>query len=133
MKRLLAIVLAMVYVLGLTACSTANNDDVTNIPPTNPFEHDLSVAGELKLSGHTEKDIVFVVSTIIHTNSENISVTNNGDSALNIYLYNNGEVIREISLNSGATDTFTGLNGKNEYQIGISANDPPQFDLSLTD
>lgn len=91
--------------------------DVTIIPPTTPLEHDLSVAGDLKLSEHIEKDIVFVASPIIHTNSEKISITNNGDSALNIYLYNNGEAIREFSLDSGATDTFTGLNGKNAYQI----------------
>lgn len=107
--------------------------DVTIIPPTTPLEHDLSVVGDLKLSDHIEKDIVFVASPIIHTNSEEISVTNNGDSALNIYLYNNGEAIREFSLDSGTTDTFTGLNGKNEYQIGVSANDSIQFDLTVTD
>lgn len=107
--------------------------EVTIIPPTTPLEHDLSVAGDLKLSEHIEKDIVFVASPIIHTNSEEISVTNNGDSVLNIYLYNNGEAIREFSLDSGATDTFTGLNGKNEYQIGVSANDSIRFDLTVTD
>lgn len=107
--------------------------DVTIIPPTTPLEHDLSVAGDLKLSEHIEKDIVFVASPIIHTNSEKISITNNGDSALNIYLYNNGEAIREFSLDSGATDTFTGLNGKNAYQIGASADDSILIDLTITD
>lgn len=107
--------------------------NVTIIPPTTPLEHDLSVAGDLNLSEHIEKDIVFVASPIIHTNSEKISVTNNGDSALNIYLYNNGEAIREFSLDSGATDTFTGLNGKNAYQIGASADDSILIDLTITD
>ena len=59
--------------------------------------------------------------------------TNNGDSVLNIYLYNNGEAIREFSLNSGSTDTFTGLNGKNSYQIGVSTDDSILIDLTITD
>lgn len=107
--------------------------NVKVIPPATSLEHDLSIAGDLQLSEHIEKDTVFVASSIIQTNSEKISVTNNGNYAINIYLYNNGEVIREISLDSGATDTFTGLNGKNEYQIGVSANDSIQFHLTITD
>jgi len=107
--------------------------DVTIISPTTPLEHDLSVAGDLKLSEHIEKDTVFVASSNIYTNSEKISVTNNGDSVLNIYLYNNREAIREFSLNSGSTDTVTGLNGKNSYQIGVSADDSILIDLTITD
>lgn len=107
--------------------------DVTIIPPTTPLEHDLSVAGNLKLSEHIEKDTVFIASPIIHTNSEKIAVTNNGESMLNIYLYNNDEVIREFSLAGGETDTFTGLNRKNSYQIGVSADDSILIDLTITD
>ena len=107
--------------------------DVTIIPPTTPLEHDLSVAGNLKLSEHIEKDTVFIASPIIHTNSEKIAVTNNGESMLNIYLYNNDEVIREFSLASGETDTFTGLNRKNSYQIGVSADDSILIYLTITD
>ena len=106
---------------------------VTIIAPTTPVVHELSVAGDLKLSEHIEKDTVFVASSDIYTNSEKIAVTNNGESMLNIYLYNNDEVIREFSLASGETDTFTGLNRKNSYQIGVSADDSILIDLTITD
>ena len=38
---------------------------------------------------------------------------------LNINLYNNGEAIREFSLNSGATDTFTGRMEKMSIRLAL--------------
>ena len=96
-------------------------------------EHDLSSAGELVVSETIEKDEVFIVSPDVCTNSEEISVTNNGTEALTIYLYNFGEVIRQMSLAAGDTKVIDGLSGAFPYKIGISAEDSVQVELVVTD
>lgn len=96
-------------------------------------EHDLSSAGELVVSERIEKDEVFIVSPDVCTNSEEISVTNNGTEDLTIYLYNFGEVIRQMSLAAGDTKVIDGLSGAFPYKIGISAEDSVQVELVVTD
>ena len=96
-------------------------------------EHDLSSAGKLVVSERIEKDEVFIVSPDVCTNSEEISVTNNGTEDLTIYLYNFGEVIRQMSLAAGDTKVIDGLSGAFPYKIGISAEDSVQVELVVTD
>lgn len=95
-------------------------------------EHDLSSAGELVVSETIEKDEVFIVSPDVCTNSEEISVTNNGTKDLTIYLYNFGEVIRQMSLIAGDTKVIDGLSGAFPYKLGVSAEDSVQVELIVT-
>ncbi len=96
-------------------------------------EHDLSSAGELVVSEMIEKDEIFIVSPDVCTNSEEISVTNNGTEDLTIYLYNFGEVIRQMSLTAGDTKVIDGLSGAFPYKLGVSAEDSVQVELVVTD
>lgn len=96
-------------------------------------EHDLSSAGELVVSETIEKDEVFIVSPDVCTNSEEISVTNNGTEDLTIYLYNFGEIIRQMSLIAGDTKVIDGLSGAFPYKLGVSAEDSVQVELIVTD
>lgn len=96
-------------------------------------EHDLSSAGELVVSEMIEKDEIFIVSPDVCTNSEEISVTNNGIEDLTIYLYNFGEVIRQMSLAAGDTKVIDGLSGAFPYKIGVSAEETMQVELVVTD
>ncbi len=96
-------------------------------------EHDLSSAGELVVSETIEEGEVFIISPDVCTNSEEISVTNNGTEDLTIYLYNFGEVIRQMSLAGGETKVIDGLSGAFPYKIGVSAEDSVQVELVVTD
>ena len=96
-------------------------------------EHDLSSVGELVVSETIEKDEVFIVSPDVCTNSEEISVTNNGTEDLTIYLYNFGEVIRQMSLIAGDTKVIDGLSEAFPYKLGVSAEDSVQVELIVTD
>lgn len=96
-------------------------------------EHDLSSAGELMVSETVEKGEVFIISPDVCTNSEEISVTNNGTEDLTIYLYNFGEVIRQMSLTAGDTKVIDGLSGAFPYKLGVSAEDSVQVELVVTD
>ena len=96
-------------------------------------EHDLSNAGELVVSEAIEKDEVFIISPDVCTNSEEISVTNNGTEDLTVYLYNFGEVVRQMSLAAGDTKVIDGLNGAYPYKVGVSAEVDTQIELTITD
>ena len=50
-----------------------------------------------------------------------------------MYLYNFGEVIRQMSLSAGETKVFDGLNSIFPYKIGVSAEDSVQVELVVTD
>ena len=96
-------------------------------------EHDLSSAGKLVVSEMIKKDEVFIISPDVCTNSEEISVTNNGTVDLTVYLYNFGEVVRQVSLAAGDTKVIDGLNGAFPYKVGVSAEVDTQIELTITD
>ena len=96
-------------------------------------EHDLSKDGELHVSKTIEKDEVFIISPDVCTNSEEISVTNNGTVDLTVYLYNFGEVVRQMSLAAGDTKVIDGLNAAFPYKVGVSAEVNTQIELTITD
>lgn len=95
--------------------------------------HDLSSDGELLVSETIKKDEAFIISPAVYTNSEEISVTNNGTEDLTVYLYNFGVEIRQMSLASGDAIVFDGLNGTFPYKVGVSAEVSTQIDLTITD
>ena len=96
-------------------------------------EHDLSSAGELVVSEKIKKDEVFIISPDVCTNSEEIAVTNNGTVDLTVYLYNFGDVVRQMSLVAGDTKVIDGLNGAFPYNVGVSAEMDTQIELTITD
>ncbi len=96
-------------------------------------EHDLSSAGELVVSEKIKKDEVFIISPDVCTNSEEIAVTNNGTVDLTVYLYNFGDVVRQMSLVAGDTKVIDGLNGAFPYKVGVSAEMDTQIELTITD
>jgi len=96
-------------------------------------EHDLSAEGPLEIAEQIENGEICLVSTGVFTNSEEISVTNNGDEELTIYLYVFGDEVRRVSLSGNTTKTIDGLTNSNPYRIGISAENEVQVHLTVTE
>ena len=96
-------------------------------------EHNLSSDGNLQILENVEKDKIFIISSDVCTNNEEISVKNNGTEDLTVYLYNFGEVIRQMSLAAGDTKVIDGLNGAFPYKVGVSAEVDTQIELTITD
>ncbi len=96
-------------------------------------EYDLSSEGEMLVSEKIEANEVFIIAPDVCTNSEEISVTNNSEADLTVYLYRRQDVIRQMSLSEGETKVFDGLNSIYPYKIGVSAEDSVQVELVITD
>ena len=139
MKKYIALVLAVVCVLGLVGCGQqSDNNDIS--------KNDLSVSG-----ANLNEDVNFEVaadnSEIQHTtdsfvtNTEKIcvSVSNLGDeSKIEVYLYNADDIetpIRTATLSANEkSTTFTGLSSRFAYRIGASVEDTTEsITLLITD
>lgn len=105
----------------------------TNTTDKDEVIYDLSNTGELTISEFIEKNKVFVSTMSVRTNTEEITIKNNSDEDLTIYLYCNGEVIRQMSLAVGNTKTVDGLNGALAYEVGVIIENSVQVDLLITD
>lgn len=91
------------------------------------MRHDLSKDGSLRVSATADGGDPFMVADAITTNSEKISIANHGDGQINAYLYADTDletVIRELVIDSGKTESFTGLNSRLLYRVALSIDNP---------
>lgn len=75
-----------------------------------------------------------MVADAIATNSEKISITNHGDGQINAYLYADPDLetaIRELSIDSDKTESFTGLTSRLLYRVALSINKPGKIEVTL--
>ena len=96
-------------------------------------EHDLSVDGSLEIAEQIAGAEIFLVPMGVYTNSEKITVTNNGDEELTIYLYVFGDEVRRMSLSGNTTKTIDGLTNTHPYRIGISTENEVQVHLTVSE
>ena len=98
------------------------------------MRHDLSKDGSLQVSATVDGDDPFMVADAISTNSEKISIANHGDGQINAYLYADTDletVIRELVIDSGKTESFTGLTSRILYRVALSIDDPGTIEATI--
>lgn len=98
------------------------------------MRHDLSKDGSLQVSATVDGDDPFMVADAISTNSEKISIANHGDGQINAYLYADTDletVIRELVIDSGKTESFTGLTSRILYRVAPSIDDPGTIEATI--
>lgn len=84
--------------------------------------HDLSEDGELQVSAVVAGNDPFMVGDTITTNSEKISITNHCSGQINAYLYADTDLetaIRELVIESGRTESFSGLTSRFFYRVAL--------------
>ena len=88
--------------------------------------HDLSRNGAIRLKGEPDGGNMFIETEMMKTNSCEISVKNNGEGSVKVYLYseeNDETPIREMYVDAGKTKSFDGLTSSLVYRIAASAAD----------
>ena len=88
--------------------------------------HDLSRSGTVRLKGEPDGGNMFIETEMMKTNSCEISVKNNGEGSVKVYLYseeNDETPIREMYVDAGKTKSFDGLTSSLVYRIAASAAD----------
>ena len=88
--------------------------------------HDLSRNGTVRLKGDADCENMFIETEMLKTNSCEISVKNNGEDSVKIFLYseeNDETPIREMYVDAGKTKSFDGLTSSLVYRIAASAAD----------
>lgn len=96
--------------------------------------HDLNEDGELQVSAVVSGNDPFMVSDTITTNSEKISITNHCSGQINAYLYADTDletVIRELVIDSGKTESFTGLTSRFFYRVALSSDESRAIDATI--
>ena len=108
-----------------------------NDSPTDKNYHDLSSDGALEVSVDVIGKENLILNQSLRTNSEEIKITNNSAVKAVIYLLyadnNSDKPIRQLSCDSTDTITFTGLDSRFRYQIGVSADTSTRLNLTITE
>lgn len=102
---------------------------------TDENNHDLSSDGALEVSVDIAGKDTLILKQSLRTNSEEISITNNSAVKAVIYLYVESDPdnpLRQLSCDSKDTITFTGLDYRFTYQIGVSADTSARLNLTIT-
>lgn len=97
-------------------------------------QHELRKDGDLEVSATADGDTPFMVADAISTNSERISITNHGDVQINAYLYAETDLetaIRELVIDSGKTESFTGLTSRLLYRVALSIDAPGTIKVTI--
>lgn len=145
-KKSLALFLAVFVCLSvLIGCSVSDgNSDVDDEDlaventdnQTDEKQHNLSVDGSIKVSEDIDDDAIFVLEQSLETNSHEITITNNSGTEIVIDLYSDADLdnsIRQLSLGSAETKSFTGLTSRFQYRIGVSTDTSTQLNMTITD
>ena len=107
-----------------------------NDSQTDKNYHDLSSDGALEVSVDIIGKDNLILKQSLRTNSEEIKITNNSAVKAVIYLYVDDDLdnpSRQLSCDSTDTITFTGLDSRFKYQIGVSADTSTRLNLTITE
>ena len=88
--------------------------------------YDLSRNGTVRLKGDADCEHMFIETEMLKTNSCEISVKNNGEEGVKIFLYSEEDdetPIREMYIDAGKTNSFDGLTSSLVYRVAASAAD----------
>ena len=116
----------------VSAFIKAHRDD----SQTDENYHDLSSDGAFEVSVDITGKDNLILKQSLRTNSEEIKITNNSAVKAVIYLYVDNDPdhpLRQLSCDSTDTITFTGLDYRFKYQIGVSADTSARLNLTITE
>ncbi len=161
MKKVLILILTVTIVFGLIGCTpndkTISDDDKNkliygpNYDPNadngeyvitdehltnNEIYYDLSSDSPLEITDTIEKDKVYFVDIPLYTNSTEITIQNQTDVAVTVYLYNKNDIeepVLQMTVGSEDKEAFTNLTSRFVYYIGVLADEPMQLDIVVSD
>lgn len=127
----------------LTGCSLSTEKaavDTFDLPSnTSDFNtgdyFDLNSGKLFNVSEKIVSDSMFVIDEAFYTNSEAITVTNNSDSPIDIFLFQKDtpeQAIQQFTLNANASQSFTNLTSRFLYQIGIKTAADSSINLTIS-
>lgn len=97
--------------------------------------HDLSRNVTVRLKGDAGCENMFIETEMLKTNSCEISVKNNGEDSVKIFLFSEEDdetPIREMYVDAGKTKSFDGLTSSLMYRVAASTADGT-VDISVGD
>jgi len=118
--------------------SDLNEEVVIGSPDASSWEnvHNLSADGSVKITDSIEGEELFLMSESIYTNTHRVSVSNNSDVDLFVYLYSASDLsdhIRQMTVSSGETESFLGLTSRFAYNIGVKSTMATSLDITIAD
>lgn len=143
MKKLLAGMLALLCVLSLAGCK--EQGAVETLDDAGESENksivagwDLTSKGEYHLQETLTPDgFVLDLNDSFYTNSTQITVKNNGDESLTVYLYNEndrGNPALQLTLKAGETKSFSNLTSRFLYYLCFEpATSGTAIDVTISD
>lgn len=126
MKKILAGLLVLLCVLSLMGCKEQGSVETLEDGGKSESKSavagwDLTGKGDCHLQENLSADeIVLDVEDSFYTNSTEITVKNNGDASLTVYLYNEndrGNVALQMTLKEGETKSFSNLTSRYLYYL----------------
>ena len=96
---------------------------------------DLKTNNLFKVDEEVSSDRIFVLEEAFFTNSHAISVTNNSDSCIDVYLFRKDgldQAIQQFSLDGKSCKSFSNLTSRFLYQIGIGVEADSQICLTIS-
>ena len=146
MKKKLVAILLMAVVLMITGCGKSNSTeeladmsfedysaDISRLNDENYF--DLNTNDLFKVDEEVSSDRIFVLGEVFYTNSQAISVTNNSDSCIDVYLFQKDDLeqaIQQFTLDGKRSKSFSNLTSRFLYQVGIGTEADTQISLTIT-
>lgn len=127
------------FMLGAAAVSVSSGDTAAkeeSYEVDNQSFHDLSADGPFEVSEAIQNSEIYYVPSLLATNRHKITVANQGDTDLVIYLYSETDIsepIRQMTVASNDEEDFTGLTSRFLYTIGVYSDVPTQLELTITD
>jgi hypothetical protein len=128
-----------VFILGAVAVSVSSGGTAAkeeSYEVDNQSFHDLSDDGPFEVSEAIQSSEIYYAPSLLATNSHKITVDNQGDTDLVVYLFSETDIsepIRQMTVASNDEEDFTGLTSRFLYTIGVSSDVPTQLELTITD
>jgi hypothetical protein len=128
-----------VFMLGAAAFSASSGDTAAkeeSYEVDNQSFHDLSSDGPFEVSEAIQSSEIYYTPSLLATNSHKITVVNQGDTDIVVYLFSETDIsepIRQMTVASNDKEDFTGLTSRFLYTIGVSSDVPTQLELTITD
>jgi hypothetical protein len=129
----------LVFILGAVAVFVSSGDIVAkeeSYEVDNQSFHDLSADGSFGVSEAIQSTEIYYAPSLLATNSHKITVANQGDTELVVYLFSETDIsepIRQMTVASNDEEDFTGLTSRFLYTIGVFSDVPTQLELTITD
>lgn len=104
-------------------------------PDTDPY-YDLSSEGELESDGVVQAEEIFLIDNKFKTNSTKITIANQENIPITVYLYNTlrpESSIQEMAVEPLGNGTFANLTAKYLYSIGVVSAEDAQFKITIGD